>query len=118
MKFIHHFFILSLFMILSCGEPPGGQPNAPAATAGTDPVEKAIDGEEIYKIYCVACHGMDGKLGLNGAKDLGESLLSREEQILVVTKGRNAMTPFESVLTKEQIEAVVSYVQTFSTSPE
>ena len=68
-------------------------------------------GEAVYKQYCVACHGADGKLGLSGAKDLGASTLTLDERIEVITKGRKLMTPFGEVLTPEEIRAVAEYSQ-------
>lgn len=71
-----------------------------------DPV---AEGEAIFKKYCILCHGADGKLGLNGAKDITASVLSEAERIALVTNGKNTMTPFEGILTPEQIQAVVKY---------
>ena len=67
------------------------------------------EGEQIYKKYCILCHGSDGKLGLNGAKDITASTLTLEERILLVTHGKNTMTPFEGILSEEEIKAVVRY---------
>ena len=71
-----------------------------------------VDGQTIYKKYCILCHGADGKLGLNGAKDLTASILSEPERIVIVTNGKNTMTPFKGVLTEEEIKAVVAYTLT------
>lgn len=76
--------------------------------------DSVSEGEAIYKKYCVLCHGADGKLGLNGAKDITVSLLTREERIVLVTSGKNTMTPFAGILTPEQIEAVVDYSLTLN----
>lgn len=70
------------------------------------------EGEAIFKKYCVLCHGVDGKLGLNGAKDITATVLTEAERITLVTKGKNTMTPFEGILTPEQIQAVVAYTFT------
>lgn len=67
------------------------------------------DGMAIFRQYCVTCHGADGKLGLNGAKDLTVSTLTLEERINVVTNGRKVMTPFNEVLSPEEIKAVAEY---------
>jgi cytochrome c6 len=74
-----------------------------------DPV---AEGEAIFKKYCILCHGADGKLGLNGAKDITASILTEAERIALVTNGKNTMTPFEGILSPEQIEAVVKYTYT------
>ncbi len=64
---------------------------------------------KLFRMYCVNCHGIDGSLMTNGAKDLRYSTLSLDERILVITQGRNAMTAFENTLTKEQIHTLAEY---------
>ena len=67
------------------------------------------DGEKIFKIYCIACHGLDGNLGASGAAKLTESTLPLAERVKVVTNGRNAMTGFKALLKPDQINAVAKY---------
>ncbi len=74
----------------------------------------AIDGEAIYKKYCVICHGVDGKLGLNGSKDLTVSKVTEAERVVQITKGKNTMTPFEGILSTEEIKAVAAYSMTLT----
>jgi cytochrome c6 len=69
-------------------------------------------GVKVYKQYCLLCHGVDGKLGLNGAKDLTVCKLTEAERILQVTEGKNTMTPFKNVLSPDEIKAVVAYTFT------
>lgn len=69
------------------------------------------DGMAVFRQYCVTCHGADGKLGLNGAKDLSQSALSLEERITQITNGKNLMTPFRNLLTPAEIKAVAAYTQ-------
>ena len=66
-------------------------------------------GAKIFKQYCILCHGADGKLGLNGAKDITVSLLTFEERIILITQGKNTMTPFEGILTEDEIKAAANY---------
>jgi len=80
-----------------------------ACTSVNNGEVEAIDGKKIYKTYCVTCHGAQGNMGVAGAFDLTTSSLSLEERIMVITKGRNTMTPFESVLSPEKIKAVAEY---------
>jgi cytochrome c553 len=68
------------------------------------------NGEQIYKVACVTCHGPDGKLGLVGAKDLTMTALSHAEKVDIITKGKGNMTPFKGQLTEQEIEAVTTYV--------
>lgn len=74
--------------------------------------KKNNSGKDIFKKNCVICHGIDGTLGLNGAKDLTKSTLSIDEKILQVTNGKGLMTPFKNILTETEIKQVVDYVQT------
>ena len=71
-----------------------------------------VDGEAIYKKYCALCHGINGKLGLNGSKDITISKLTEPERIVQITKGKNTMTPFEGILSPEEIKAVAAYSMT------
>lgn len=70
------------------------------------------DGSRVFKVYCVTCHGAYGDMQANGAKDLTKSELSLDERILIITKGRNVMTPFENLLSEEKIRAVAEYTMT------
>lgn len=83
--------------------------------------EKQIDlkmGENIWKTNCVICHGHDGKLSVNGAKDLALSKMNVEERIVLITEGKNQMLPFKSLLSEEKIEAVAHYSLKFSNVEE
>ena len=70
------------------------------------------DGSAVFRKYCVTCHGADGKLGLNGAKDLSQSLLTPHERVQMVTKGKGLMTPFQEILSPEEIQAVADFTMT------
>jgi cytochrome c6 len=97
--------IASLFlaiMVIACA---GKEPNQFVNTA---------DGETIYKKYCILCHGVDGKLGLNGSKDLSVSQLTLDQRVVQVTKGKNTMTPYEGILSPQEIKAVAEYTLTLT----
>lgn len=70
---------------------------------------KIGEGEKLFKTYCVNCHGIDGSLMTNGAKDLRFSVLNLDERTLVISQGRNAMTSFKNTLTSGQIQAVAKF---------
>jgi cytochrome c6 len=70
------------------------------------------DGMAIFRKHCVTCHGTDGKLGLNGAKDLSQSVLSVDQRVEIITYGKKLMTPFGKILTPEEINAVANYTLT------
>ncbi len=79
-----------------------------AATSG----QAKVDGEAIYKKRCVVCHGINGDMGMSGAKDLTQSELPVEERVQIITNGKNVMTAFGGILEEEEIKAVAEY--TFS----
>lgn len=85
------------------------------AGKSTTTADGTPDGAAIFKKYCSLCHGTDGKLALNGAKDITVSTLSEAERITLVTKGKTTMTPFEGILSPEEVKAVVAY--TFTLKP-
>lgn len=98
------FFLLTASIIAAC-----------SATTDSSQTEKpeAIDGEKIFRIYCVQCHGLYGDMQANGAKDLKLSVLTLEERVQVITHGRNTMTPFKELLSEEKIRAVAAYTLEF-----
>lgn len=94
---------------------PASTESAPAAApaASSAASEAALaEGKKIFNTYCILCHGADGKLGLNGSKDLTISTITTEERIIQVTNGKGLMTPFKEILTEAEIKAVVSYTET------
>lgn len=85
------------------------------AACGSSEQEKPVasaDGSKVYRQYCTVCHGADGQLGLNGAFNLATSTLSKEMAMEVITHGRNAMAPYEDLLTEAEIMAVTEYILT------
>lgn len=91
--------IIIIGFLLACGN------NAPP-----DRQETVVpDGKRLFKTYCVVCHGANGKMAMNGAKDLSISTRSLEERIQIITEGKNTMTSFKAVLNPRQIEAVANY---------
>lgn len=70
------------------------------------------EGEKLYNQYCVLCHGKDGKLQLNGAFDITTSQLTINERIELMKNGRNLMTPFEGILTEDEMRSIATYAIT------
>ena len=100
MKWKMIFGILAImFLIISCVESKKLQ-------------ESTI--KDTFKQYCALCHGMDGSLQLNGAKDFSESILTLEERVDIITNGKNTMTPFKGILSPEQIQELAEYTLNFS----
>lgn len=106
--FIYLAFIVSSFLILfSC---VNNNESKPAVVDTTVSVEK---GQKIFKTHCVACHGADGTMGLNGAANLATSTLSKEETIKTITNGRKAMLSFKTILSPSEIESATLYIISF-----
>lgn len=97
LKIKAYFFSFCLLFFLSCKlekkEPPTQKP----------------DGKTIYMERCTSCHGMDGKLGFGGAKNLITSNYSLGHIINQVTHGKGAMAGYKNILTAEEIFAVSEY---------
>ena len=83
--------ILSIVWVFqSCGEA-----NEPTVEKPKSPQEEAKD---LYTLNCASCHGMDGKLGGSGSKDLSKSTLSDTEMINIITNGKNNMPAMKDVI--------------------
>lgn len=107
------FFAVSLFVACDSAEEQINR-RAAAAQSAAAALPVVPDGQAIFRQYCVVCHGADGKLGLNGAKDLTVSALTLEERINIVANGKKLMTPFNEILSPEEIKAVAEYTQTLT----
>ena len=68
---------------------------------------------KLFKQNCALCHGTDGRLGVNGAKDLRLSELALAPRIELIKKGKGKMIGFENTLSTKQIEALAKYTLTF-----
>jgi len=91
--------------------PPEQLAKAKEIIAGASDADvSAADGKKLYKTYCAACHGFDGKLAVNGAKDLTKSTTSLEERVAQVYHGKGLMTPFKGILKDAEIVAVAKYL--------
>ena len=98
----------------------GGDNNTTSDASNTTTTSKEDDsktkGAKIYKQFCVACHGLDGKMAINGAKDLSASTLSLEERIEIITNGKTSeagvMQAFKGLVPEEGIQNVAAYIET------
>jgi mono/diheme cytochrome c family protein len=70
-----------------------------------------VNALQVFKQSCSVCHGLDGKLGANGSKDLTQSVLSIEEKINIITNGKGVMTAFGEILEPNEIAAVAKYTE-------
>jgi mono/diheme cytochrome c family protein len=74
------------------------------------PTTPVVDGTEVFRQTCVACHGEDGRGGQGGGAPLDGG--TKALILTIVRDGRGNMPPLGDVLTAEQIEAVADYVVT------
>jgi len=101
-------FLAITFTIVACGNKKAESSTASEAKTATV-AQNNVDGEKIYKMQCVACHGMDGKLGVNGSKDLTASELTLEERITMIKEGKPPMMAYKNILEEDEIKAVAEY---------
>ncbi len=81
-------------------------------------------GEEIYKTYCVNCHGIQGKGDGPASKMLTPTPANftskktkgkADKELLSIIgngKPKTAMPPWKNSLSKEQIQDVLAYIRT------
>ena len=101
-------FALLATLVYACSQSSDSSKTTSEPTAAAP----AVDGEKVYKTYCVTCHGLYGDMGASGAFNLQTSVLPVEERINVITNGRKVMTPFKELLSEEKIKAVAEYTMT------
>jgi len=107
----HLVFLAIAAIVYACG----GSDAAETVQSSSTTVKKDdVDGEKIYKQYCVTCHGLYGDMGASGAFNLQESELSLEERIGIVANGREgtAMVGFKTLLSEEKIAAAAKHTMT------
>lgn len=90
----------------------GGGNTAPPPTGDQADDQALVAGQDIYQSNCATCHGATGDGG-QGPKlsdgDIAGRYPDIEDQIAVVSDGRNQMPSFEGELSDEEIENVVRY---------
>lgn len=77
-----------------------------------DPVQD--DGARIFAARCSGCHGAQGQ-GLSGPQLAGrvaERFPDPDDQVAVISDGRNGMPAFGSRLTAAELDAVVEFTRT------
>ena len=75
-------------------------------TTGTETATN--DGESLYKLNCVLCHGADGKLGQSGAKDLTLTNMDVAAIKEIILQGKGLMPA--AAVNDEQAKAIAEYV--------
>ncbi len=105
------FLLGTLLFSAACGAAVEETSHHTADSRQMGGAKTAPEGMDVFRQKCVTCHGADGTLGLNGAKDLTQSTLTLEERVNIITNGKKLMTPFGTVLRPEEIQAVAEYTQ-------
>ena len=102
LKFIYTLFVFSF--IASCNS------SNTSKTESNQPLSKA-EIKQLFESNCSSCHGVDGTLGMSGAKDLSISNLKPAEIKDRIQNGKNGMPSFEGLIQEgEQMDSIVSYV--------
>ena len=88
--------------------------SAPALSTGFGFTEKS--GEQLFAGVCRGCHMSDGK-GAAGAGTYpslagDQNLEARGYPVQIVVNGQRAMPPFGSMMSNDQVAAVVNYLRT------
>ena len=110
-------FILLLLttIVFACG---GGEDDITSEkpVAKTEAPAKKINTKKIWKVRCIACHGVNGDMGTNGAANLQEATSSLEYRINIITNGseNGVMTAFGEILDEDEIEAMAKYTMAFN----
>ena len=75
--------------------------------------QSLAEGQSVFQQYCVVCHGRDGKMQANGAKDLTLSQMPLKDRVALIKSGKNLMASFNGILSPDQIDAAAKYTMTF-----
>lgn len=98
--FIATFILFSVFY-LSCN------------SADKNVKKSEVSVATLWRQNCSICHGKDGTLGLNGAKDLRLSELTLEERINIISNGKGTMTAFKNRFSETEIAALAEFTLSF-----
>lgn len=102
-----------IILLLACSsdkkKPIKKSTDSLTSTKKTTTKPKGMSPEKLWKINCVICHGINGKLGVNGAKDLSLSKMNLDQRIEIITNGKNTMTAFHRTLKPDQIKALAEF---------
>lgn len=69
-------------------------------------------GKELFEQNCTKCHGINGTKGRFGAKNLQKSVLTDDQYLKIIQKGKGIMPSWEKKLSADQITDIISYIKT------
>ena len=103
-----------LAVSLAQAQSAGPSASEPALSAGFGFTEKT--GEQLFSGVCRGCHMSDGKgavgAGIYPSLAGNRNLETSGYPIYVIVNGRRGMPPFGSMMSNEQVAAVVNYLRT------
>ena len=107
-------FVLAL-IVLACGGGEDATSEAPSSKKAK-PAAKEINVKKIWKVRCIACHGLYGDMGTNGAANLQEVTSDIDYRINIITNGseNGIMTAFGEILDEDEVKAMAEYTMTFN----
>lgn len=98
-------FLVLIFAATACAQ-------APELPEGAD--ADLVEGRDVWQARCATCHGPDGGGGTGPRLNEGR-VLDRypdpADQATIIENGKGNMPSFSSVLTEEQIDAVIRYTR-------
>ena len=84
----------------------------PATTTTTEMAMAAIDAEALLTQYCAACHGAEMEGGIGPALAGGHAGDHGAEELFeVIANGRGEMPAWGGVLSDDEIDAIVAYIE-------
>ncbi|HZJ49210.1 MAG TPA: cytochrome c [Acidimicrobiia bacterium] len=112
--------IATLALLLAACSSGGSTSAATAAPSATTAASGDIDGEAIFTLNCVRCHGADLAGGVGKPLKAGSAAASKsdEELLATITNGveGTVMPVWSRTLSAEEIAAVLGYIRSVQNS--
>jgi mono/diheme cytochrome c family protein len=110
------------------GTSQGGGTTTPSGTPEPGTTTAVADGSQIYAERCALCHGAEGKGDGPASASLNPkprnhtdgsymNARSDEELLGVIREGKGAMPAWKSVLSEEEMVAVLKHIRTLASPP-
>jgi mono/diheme cytochrome c family protein len=86
----------------------------PAITTEEEAAVDPADAPFLYERHCGTCHGLEGQGNIGPQLADGAAVAAYpdiDDQIQVITDGRDQMPPFDNALTDNEIRAIAEYTR-------